>query len=232
MGQSDWTFCSDGLSTGSVDRGVTTGITRPNGGGSFLFGFNSLEVVAGAIALFNNQTNFAPNASGGSVRGAVKRGVSGGKIGFSPFLMIGLQGPSVLDNAYLLGLSDDDPHRIALRKGAVVEGIPADAIGSGGILEVSTETFENDTWLHLRLDMIVNLNGDVILKAFASDLDSNPVTAPIWEAIPGLDDFVDDALGINSGSPPFTTSRFGFGFEVSDVTRRAFVDHVEVFRQI
>lgn len=234
MAESDWTVCSSSVSTSSLDRGVTHGIVAPNGGGAFVYGFNSLAVVAGATALFANQTNFAPTPAnkGGSVRGAVKRGLSGGQIGFAPFLFIGLQGPDVSDVGYLLGLSDAEPHSIVLRKGALNVGIPDVAIGTNGVLAKSSETFDPDTWLHLRLDMIVNLTGDVILKAFRSDLVANVVGSPIWLPIPGLTDFIDDTLGINSGSPPFTSGRFGFGMQISDAARRSFFDQIEVSRQI
>lgn len=234
MAESDWTVCSSSISSGALDRGVTQGIARPSGGGSFVYGFNSLAVVAGATALFCNQTNFAPTPAnkGGSVRGAVKRGLSGGQIGFSPFLFLGLQGPDVSDAGYLLGLSDAEPHSIILRKGPINVGVPDQPIGTNGVLAKSSETFEPDTWLHLRLDMIVNLTGDVILKAFRSDLVANAVSSPIWLPIPGLADFVDDTLGINSGSAPFTSGRFGFGMQVSDAARRSFFDQIEVSRQI
>lgn len=232
MGEIDWTIAGDSLAQPSIDRGVTNGVARPNGGGNFVYGFASLEVVTGSVVLFANQTNFAPNAKGGSVRGALKRGIGGGKEGFSPFLVLGMQGSSVSDEGYLLGLSDADPSRIALRKGVINSGVPGDVVGSGGILAVSTDTFDWDEWLHLRLDQVVNGNGDVLLKCFRNDLDSNPVTSPVWEAVPGLDDIVDDTLGVNTGSSPFTSGRFGFGFASQDVTRRGYVDHVEVFRQL
>lgn len=232
MGETDWTIATGSISQASLDHGVTNGVARPNGGGNFVYGFSSLDVSSGSVVLFANQTNFAPNSSGGSVRGALKRGIGGGKLNFSPFLIIGMQGAAVSDNAYLLGLSDADPSRIALCKGVVNLGVPGDVVGSGGILAVSTETFDWDTWLHLRIDQIVNGNGDVLLKMFRNDLDTNPVTAPVWEAIPGLDTFVDDTLGINSGSSPYTSGRFGFGFASQDVTRRGFIDHVEVLRQL
>lgn len=68
------------------------------------------------------------------------------------------------DSAYLLGLSDDDPHRIVLGKGAVTVGLPT-ADGPGVLLK-SSASFTQATWLHLRLDVIVNTNGDVVLKVF------------------------------------------------------------------
>lgn len=234
MGETDWTFASDSLAAASIARGVTGGIDRPNGGGAFLYGFASQAVVTGAVALFANQTNFAPTplGRGGRINAAIQRGPSGGAVGFAPFIFLGLQGASVNDEGYLLGLMDDDPGRIALRKGRLLDGIPNDVAGASGILRRGTNQVEIGEWVHLQLDMIVNPNGDVILKAKRSDLDSNPVTAPVWEDIPGVDDFIDDALGVNSGSAPFLNSRFGFGFQSSDTTRRGYVDHVEVFRQL
>lgn len=244
MGEADWTFFTDGLDAASLDRGVTTGIARPNGGGSFVYGFNSLVVAEGAAARFANQANFAPTAAnkGGRITGAVKRGLSSGPTGFAPFLVLLAQGTSVNDNAYLIGLQDDNPYRIVIRKGSIVSGLPAAIPGVSGILRRSTATFSPDTWHHLRFEAVVNLNGDVILKAWESSL-TNPVTAPSWAVIPGLEDsglvashgagtcFVDDALGINSGSQPFTSGRLGFGCYVKDVSRRGFFDHIEVIRQ-
>jgi hypothetical protein len=233
LAETDWTFLNDGLDAATVDRGVTTGIARPPGGGSFVFGMNSLSTAQGVVALFTNQVNFAPMAKGGSVRGALQRGVSGGPLNFAPFLFIGLGGPSVNDLGYLLGLGDGDPHHIVLRKGGLSGGLPDIPPGTQGVLRRSTGTFVPGTWLHLRLDMVVNLNGDVLLQVFQNDLVAHALgTAPAWTAIPGMAEFVDDALGINSGSQPFTSGRAGFGFFTKDVTRRGFMDHVEAYRQL
>lgn len=230
MAQADWTYLNDGLDIATVDRGVTAGVARPPGGGSFLFGFNSLTVAKGAVALFANQANFAPMAKGGSVRGCVQRGPGGGPTGFSPFLFLCCQGMSVNDNAYELGLSDDDPHRVVLRKGSIVAGLPASE--GPGVLLRSSESFAQGTWLHLRLDVVVNPNGDVVLSAFQNDLGLHPIgTAPDWQPIGGMPAFIDDALGINSGSKPLTSGRGGFGFAAADVTRRGFFDQLEVHRQ-
>jgi hypothetical protein len=141
------------------------------------------------------------------------------------------QGNSVNDQAYLLGLSDDDPHRVVLRKGTVTTGLP-DADGPGVLLK-SSESFAQATWLHLRLDVIVNANGDVVLKVFRNKLDAHALgTPPDWQGVPGMAEFIDDHLGINSGSQPLTSGRGGFGFSVRDVTRRAYFDHLELYRQV
>jgi len=231
MGSADWTFLNDGLDIATVDRGVTAGIPRPPGGGTFLYGFNSLAATHGAVALFANLTNFAPMAKGGTIRGCIQRGPGGGPTGFSPFLFLCGQGTSVNDNAYLLGLSDDDPHRIVLRKGSIVAGIP-DSEGPGVLLR-SSESFGQGTWLHLRLDAVVNTNGDVVLSVYRNDLAAHPLGAPAdWQAVAGMPVFIDDQLGINSGSQPLTSGRAGFGFGAADVTRRGFVDHIELYRQL
>ncbi|MEM6289239.1 MAG: hypothetical protein AAF845_19035, partial [Bacteroidota bacterium] len=219
MASTDWTFLNDGLDIATVDRGVTAGVARPPGGGSFLYAFNSLAAVEGCVALFANVVDFAPMAKGGSIRGVVQRGPGGGPTGFSPFLYLCCQGNSVNDQAYLLGLSDDDPHRVVLRKGTVTTGLP-DADGPGVLLK-SSESFAQETWLHLRLDVIVNANGDVVLKVFRNDLDAHALgTPPDWQPVPGMAEFIDDHLGINSGSQPLTSCRGGFGFSVRDVCRR------------
>jgi hypothetical protein len=231
MAATEWTFLNGGLDAATVDRGVTAGIVRPPGGGDFLYAFNSLAAARGAVGLFVNMVDFAPMAKGGSIRGCIQRGPGGGPTGFSPFLFLGAQGPTVQDTAYLVGLSDDDPHRILLRKGSVTAGLP-DADGQGVLLH-SSESFVQGTWVHIRLDMIVNDNGDVVLQVFRNDLGAHPLgTAPSWQAVPGMPVFIDDQLGINSGSQPLTSGRAGFAFAVKDVTRRSFFDHIELSRQV
>ena len=97
----------------------------------------------------------------------------------------------------------------------------------------SGESFAQETWLHLRLDVIVNANGDVVLKVFRNALDAHPLgSPPDWQPVPGMTEFIDDHLGINSGSQPLTSGRGGFGFAVGDVTRRGFFDHLELYRQV
>lgn len=239
MAEADWTVMTNSSPEVEVDRGVSGGLTPPNGGGSFVYGFNSLVATPGVAGLFTNQANFVPMTKGGRISGAVKRATSGGPTGFSPMLFIGLQGPDVADSAYILGLSDADPHHIALVKGPIEDGV-GDDIGLNGVLAIGTEAISANVWKHLRLDMVVNLTGDVVLSVFENDLDSNPVTAPVWAPIPGMDSispasgqaFIDDSLGINSGSAPFLDGRAGKAFAYSDAARRGFFDHIQIARQL
>ena len=231
MASTDWAYLNEGLDIATVDRGVTAGVARPPGGGDFLFAFNSLAAAQGAVGLFCSLPDFAPMAKGASIRACMQRGPGGGATGFSPFCFLGCQGNSVNDKAYLLGLSDDDPHRIVLRKGPVAAGIP-DAEGPN-VLLTSGESFVQGTWLHLRLDQIANDNGDVVLKVLRNDLDAQPLgSAPDWQPVVGMAEFIDDHLGINSGSQPLTSGRGGFGMRVSEVTRRGYFDHLELYRQV
>src|SRR5438874_9375414 len=168
MAEADWTYCKDGLDVAAVARGVTAGIARPPGGGQFLFGFNSLAAVEGAVGLFAAIQDFAPMAKGGSIRGCIQRGAGGGSTAFAPFLFLCGQGQSVNDRAYMLGLSNDDPHHIVLRKGSIARGVGA--ADDPGVLLRSAESFTLATWLHVRLDVVVNPNGDVVLSVFTNDL--------------------------------------------------------------
>lgn len=230
MGSSDWSYLNGGLDIATVDRGVTAGIATAPGGDQFLFAFNSLANKQGAVALCVNQAGFTPTAKGGSIRACLQRGAGAGATGFSPFLFLCGQGNSVMDQGYMLGLSDDDPHRIVLRKGSLVTGIVSSE--GAGVLLHSSESFSQGCWLHVRLDCIVNANGDVVLRAYRNDLDKHPLNLPPdWEPIAGMPMFIDDQLGINSGSQPLLGGRAGFGFSVSEAIRRAFVDNVEVYRQ-
>lgn len=238
MGEANWTVLGSSVSIGNVRRGVTAGSTKPNGGGTYVYGFNSVAAVAGTVGLYTNQANFIPTAEGGSIRAAVMRGPSASPTGFSPFLFIGGQGTSISDNAYMLGLSDASPSTLVLRKGALSEGIVDGELGDDGILAKSTDTFDEGTWYHFRFDMIVNPSGDVVLRVYQNDLGANAVTAPVWALVDGLDAedenaaFIDDALGVNSGSLPYSSGYMGYGFQVDGLSRRSYFDHVECLRQI
>lgn len=235
MAQADWDFLTSGAPASSVSRGVTNGIARPNGGGNFVYGFNSLDNNENSVALHINQVNFAPMTKGVRMSGAMKRGISGGDTDWAGFLIAGLQGVDTADDCYVLGLGDSSPANLILRKGKPNEGLPDNAIGDPatlGTLLRSTETFATDTWVHVRLDMIVNGTGDVILKVYENDLDVNPVTAPVWVLVPGMENFVDDVLQVNTGSAPHTSGRAGKGFRSAASQRRAFFDHTEFARQL
>lgn len=240
MAESDFTLLTDSLTAPTVVRGTSYGFAPPPGGGSAVYGFNSKNTTLGVVGLFTNQSNFAPMSSGGEVSIAMKRGVSGGNTNFAAFVFIGLGGTAVADQGYILGLADGDPGHIVLRKGALTGGLPDNAPTtppSHGVLRRSTSTVAIDTWVHLKLEMVVNPNNDVVLNCYQNDLATRTVdpgggTPPVWTAIPGMSQFIDDQLGVNSGSAPYTSGRAGFGFWTKDVSRRAYFDALRIARQL
>lgn len=247
MGQADWNDLGGALSTASLARGVTGGIDRPSGGGDFVYGFNSLDgTVTGAAGKYVDLTGFTPTGTlltapdgGGSIRGAVKRVASPNNTGFSPFLFFAAQGgpPSVNDNAYMLGLSDADPYKIMLAKGPIIAGLVDDDSSLYIIGESSAQYSMGDgLWHHLRLDAIVEPNGDVLLKVFENDLSAHPIASPggpSWVNVPGFNagGFVDDVLQVNTGSAPLWGGYCGFAFAVAQaLNRRAAFDGIEAYR--
>lgn len=238
MGSTDWVFLNNGLDAASVARGVTSDPDPgpPNGGGAFIYGFDSKVETEGAVGLTLEAVanpNHAPCVKGASIRAAVQRGVSSLKTGFSPFVYACLQAaapPAVTDRAYILGLEDSDPYRIVVVKGQIIHGVPA-ATTENSLLR-STATYVLGQWHHLRLDCIVEGTGDVLIRCYENDLSTNPVTAPEWSPIPGCELFTDDALGVNSGTLPFTDGYLGFGFASKQQGRRGYFDQLKTLRQL
>lgn len=247
MARSDWAIMSgsaDGTSWGGVTilRNATFGITPPPGGGAAVFGINSVQNVIGAVAVYNAVAGFSPLPSGGSISMVLKRGISGGLDKFSAFLFLCATGNNIGDSAYLIGLSDTAPSRIIVAKGAVGVGLPGDGVGTK-ILRQSTRTVEIDEYVHLKIDAIVQGSGDVVLRFYENDLDLHPLDNPaswVWVPIPCTDEwvgqfsdgyFIDDVVGVNSGSTPLTSGYAGYGGEVKDAARRSYYDHAILIAQ-
>jgi hypothetical protein len=230
MSEFDFTIMTNSASAASILAGVSAAPVKPNGGGTFVFGFNSLVTSAVTRGFYLNVANFNPLASGSSVRAALKRGLSSGTTGFAPILFTGIQeaGADVSGVGYLLGLSDDDPHAIILRKGSPNTGLAPTA---SKVLAISSLTFPPNTWVHVRLDVINNPNGDVVINCFYNDLALNAVTAPSWIAIPGISQVVDDALQVLTATAPLIGGRCGFAFQSAGLSRRGYVDHYVAQRQ-
>jgi hypothetical protein len=238
VASNDWTTLGNGLLSPNVEHGVTAGITGPNGGGSFCYAVNSLTNVQGVVGRYASpqspNTDFNPLLKGGEITAALQRGVGGGQTGMAAMLFALLQGTDVSDDAYILGLADGDPSHIVLRKGSLALGLPDEAPdpdGANGILRRSTATYAPGTWVHLRLEAVVNDNGDVVLNCYQNDLTANTVDAPNWEPIPGMAQFIDDLAGVNTGSTPYASGRIGFAARVEDSVRRCFFDHFTVTKQ-
>ena len=257
MAKTDWDQMTNNADVAVIRRGVTSGVAKPAGAsGSFVYGFNSLVAAGGVAGLALNLTNFGPivgpvSQGGGSISGCVKRGPGTAKTGFSPFLFIGanVAGTASEDiaaaSAYILGLEDANPSRIVLYKGLLANGAgPALQPGTlTTMLRASRLAYDWDVWHQLRLDMIVNLGGadsDVILRAYRSDLAAHGCDAPVWteidfndalDPIMGAGAYIDDCLGVNSGSAPYAEGYVGFGFKATAINRRGYFDYIAIQRQ-
>jgi hypothetical protein len=246
MAQLDWTEMPSSLTTASVIRGVTAGITAPPSVAvnAFVYGFNSLVGdVAGCVAKYVNLAGWIPTGSGpavpdgtGSIRGCVRRVSGSGNTGFTPFLFFCAQNTSVNDVGYMLGLSDASPYHIVLGKGPLLAGLVEDPDNDSVILAEGSDEYDmaDALWHHLRLDCLVEPNGDVLIKVFENDLVAHPLgNPPTWTAVAGISStgVVDDVTQILSGSAPLWGGYCGFGFSVSNsINRRAAFDGIEAYR--
>lgn len=241
MAEADWTLLGGGgsaLGTGAVARGATNGLTRPYGGGNFCHGFKALGTDTGFAGSYVNLANFVPIAGtkkGGSIRAAMKKYSSGTT--YAP--MIGLIAGTSVDsaNGYLLGLSEGSSYNITLKKGFCATGL---SLSDTGILRSSTLAYTAvgdaaTTWLHLRLDVLVNPHGEVVLKVYQNDISdpADSVATPSWTAVTGMDTYIDDSIGILSGTTPVLDGFYAiFGHYTSNATgSTSLFDHIEVYRQ-
>jgi hypothetical protein len=237
MAQADWTAFNatthHGLDDGDVAKGVSNAFTKPNGGGDFVHAFHSLQPTIGVAGwYYSGLSAFNPIATnkGGSIRAAMNRYAAGTK--YAPVIGFMAGTDLAAANAYVLGLSDSDPYQIVLRKGMVTGGLDPTA---ADVLRASDESWSSNTkWLHLRLDIIVNPQGDVVLNVSQNDLDVNTVDSPAWQVVSGMDSFIDDAGGVLTGTAPLIAGFRGFfgHFNNGEAGKVSLFDHVELLRQL
>lgn len=262
MASTDWSFLATGGSitaletsvttasssgNGNVRVGVTTGLGVPNGGGNFVLVQKSLTTATGCVCLYANpsgQSGYAPvaTAKGMSIRGAMKRHNSK-TINYAPFLFFGWQATNLGSTGYILGLSDSEPSKLVLRKiqgsNTLATGVIDAAAGTSGVLARSTETYVNNTWVHVRADLTVNASGDSLIQVFVNDLDDNTVSSPVWTQVTSLaphtsggeDVYNDDVGGVNSGSAPYNGGYMGAGGWFKDSGCVILLDHLEAYKQ-
>jgi hypothetical protein len=233
MGSADWTDATSSLSTSSVRRSETAGFARPPGGGTFTFGFASQDSSSSIVARYCNLSGTDPTSKGGDISAAMERSaLSAGPVGFAPFLFFCASSADISADAYMLGLADGNPAHFILRKGVMSQGLPDVPPGQQGVLAQSAATLVLGTWYHIKLEVVVNLSGDVVINCYQSDLTANLVSAPVWTVIPGMPQIIDDALGVNTGSLPYTAGRLGYAFATSQPNRVALFDEIRPTTQV
>ena len=237
MAEANWAVMPTGgaLDTNDLPRGVTNGFAVPNGGGNFVLGFRSAVASIGFGGFTVDLANFRGDGGalkGGSIRAAMKH-YSAAATSAPIMGLINGTDPATA-TGYLLGLSHATAYNVALRKGVPFGGLN---VAGSDILRASTGSFTDvgngaAAWQHLRLDVLVNPHGETVLDVYTNDLTANAVTAPIWTAITGMDQYIDDAMGILTGSLPETDNfYFFFGHYTEAVGTVTLWDHLEIHRQ-
>lgn len=248
MARDDWSVLSgsaDGTGWGgsTILRDATFGVDPPNGGSPGVFGINSREPVDACVGIYTTLATFSPTPSGARIEGCIQRGVSGGPQGFSQFLFGNLSGSNVADVGYLLGIEDQTPGRIVLVKGSPNVGIPNDGLNTK-VLRTSSETISQGKWIHLRMDLIVQGSGDVVIRCYQNDVEAHPLDIPSsWVWVPIVFDdgwssqfedgyFIDDVVGVNSGSVPIQAGFAGFASKLTEAARRSYFDNLQITKQV
>jgi hypothetical protein len=239
MAEVDWaTLTGTALGTGDVARGVSSAFTLAHtDAGSYCYGLHSLTSTVGFAGKSLDISDFNPvtgTRKGASIRCLMKRYASGGN--YAP--MFGLiQGTDpTTANGYLIGLSAASSYKVAVKKGVPVGGL--DHTGSY-ILRSSDDAFTAvgdaaSVWFHLRLDVLVNPHGEVIINVYENDVQTNGLGSgkESWVAIDGITQFIDDPAGVFSGSVPYLDGFYAiFGMYTSAAGSIALFDHIEVLRQ-
>ena len=214
------------LSGGNIAAVTSTVITPPTGGGSFARGVRSLSNSIGVWAEYYSAiAAFTPTTKGASWSLAMQAVTPGAN--YAPLTFVCAGGTNISDDAYIFGIGNGDPAHLILRKGSIAGGLPDVEPATPlqplnqGVLRRSVEAFSPGQWLHLRLMAARNANGDTVLSVARN---VGAVGSAIWEPIPGMDPFVDDAAGIATGTPSYPSGFVGRGAYFAQTGRVAVFD--------
>lgn len=240
MSSADWLdLTGANLSTVYVDRDPSLAFTVPNNGGAFVYAMHTLAAQAGFAGFNTAQAGSIPIVAGhgGSISAAMKH--YGGKTTSVPIIGV-IRGtdPSTA-SGYLLALTMEDTYKIGLFKATPAAGGFLSTAAATKLLRSSTASYTDsgDTaaaWKHLRLDVLVNPHSEVVLNVYENALGTNPVTAPVWLAPAGMARYIDDSVGILSGSAPLVDSfRFVFGmYTTANIGGQVLFDQITAAYQV
>lgn len=237
MALSDWSTASG--SEGGVLHGPTLEVPPVEpAGGDFTYAFNSSDTAgSGAVVLEYDHPSF-DFTLGAKISGVLTKTATEGE-GCSVFLFCnhgdGTGVGTTVDEGYLLGIQNDGSNRIVLAKGPLANGVPAGEAGSTvsttKIIARSSNSLAANEWIHLRLQAIVQIGGDVVLVPEYSTVAIGGT--PVWQPLPGMQDrYVDGVTEQLDAGPPIIIGRPGFGFEFTATTKGAAVDYIEGARQV
>jgi len=245
VAQADWITITNMASSADVAHTPTMAPSLEPKDGDFTYAFMSHVADVKFSGLCCAAVNFSPLAdvhshhAGGSIRGYMRKHtpVSGPAL-FAPMFFIASSSgaPDLDDNpsAYKLGLSEQaaagSPYHITLAKGSLRDsGVKAT---TGDYLLRGTTSYTTARWFGLRLDVLFNPQGEIVLNVY-EDTANNPVS-PIWTRPAGFPDaYVDDGLGLLSGTLPLTGTLYvGFGQWSSQVGCCSAFDYLQISRQL
>ena len=216
--------------------GTSAVFTPPPGGGDRTYTWRAADAnVNGVHALYADVANYnpIPGNFGGSIRGALYRADGSSATDHSVFLFFQQQADNATATGYMVGLSPETSSHLVLVKGPLSAGIPTSAVKTDGVIARSTSTFAQGAWVHVRLDVVVNPNGDVVLNTWTNNLDVNDVLTPVWTAVPEMSGIIDDAIGWNTGTPGLNVGgRLGFGYHATASGTAGAVDHIGAIRNV
>lgn len=215
MASSDWSTVTGSSDASTIVRNVVAvpgALPAPPGAPGYTHVYGARAVSAGVFALYTNQVDFAPIDPAKSAQVTIALRAHGGA---QPFAFAALQGDGdVADAAYRLGI--DSSGYLTLSKGALSEDLSEPT----KILRHATTPIAEGTWIHARLDVVANGNGDNVLNVYTSS--SGSILAPTWER--AFDRYIDDALAVASGSKPLRGGYLGFGAKLPAGARAYFVE--------
>lgn len=239
MAEADFKELSGGALTGAqIAMGKTASFSPPEG--TVAFGFQALDNVVGFRGLLSAVAGVNPSivGKGGSIYACIRKYDKGL---FTPCIFL-VQGQQATSPAYVLGLSEETPHKIVLRKGALNSPTKIDADANLGQSDAHFYDGPVSGWHNLRLDVCVEPHGDVVLRVLYDSAlgGAGPVT-PVWSPIAGIgsinlggwDVEVDDVLGVRTGTPALQGGfYFGFGhYNSADAGHISVFDYVRTGHQ-
>ncbi len=231
MASTDWTPFVNQASSAELVVGATMAPSLSPPDGSFSFGGRAL--VSGEKFSGMLYNGFYPLASGkgGSIRAYLRKHTPiTGTAAYAPMIFFADDYDMVQDpSGYILGLSEGAPYYIMLAKGKLSNGLKTTAAGK---LQLGTTPYDSAQWIGLRLDLIHNPQGDLVLDVYYDS--AGAPAAPVWARPAGISAaFVDDRLGVLSGSLPNVSQKYmGFGVYTNALGAVAAIDYVRAFQQL
>lgn len=190
MGQNNWTLMTGSPGTDVISWGQSNNAEFEAPDGEGVLAFFTRTPFQGASAVILDWTvdgtwGPLPGGRGGLIASFIRKFNKGPES--APFMFLADSPDINSAQGYCLGLSEDYPCRLVLKKGLLASGLGADSPDN---LWVSSWTWD-DRWLAVALVVTTHAQGDVVLRVYTNVV--------VLEAT-----YIDDVLGGNQGQPPIS----------------------------